>query len=178
MRYIIVKRTLSASWLNFSLLIYMYSSSWVRNPHNLDWVLLKGLGGLVLTEFACSCLSRLATVLCNWSIISSTWSGDGRGVHQVSLLFELVSILFDIVIFFKSLQDFTCTDWWLLCHNLHFLMPICTCSLVNLVVKGSYLNPNFCIIIIVVTLYTIWSVTLTDLPRCLSITAPAGAFMS
>ena len=46
--------------------------------------------------------------------------------------------------------------------------------LVNLVVKGSYLNPNFCNVVVVVAMYTVWSVTLTDLLRCPSITAPAG----
>ena len=44
--------------------------------------------------------------------------------------------------------------------------------LVNLVVKGPYLNPNLCT---VVAICTVWSVTLTDLPRCPSITAPPSA---
>ena len=60
-------------------------------------------------------------------------------------------------------------SWPLSTHLYSYLL------LVNLVVKGSYLNPNFCNIVVVVIIYTIWSVTLTDLLRYPSITAPAGA---
>ena len=40
------------------------------------------------------------------------------------------------------------------CHDPRFLVYLYL-SLVNLVVKGSYLNPNFCIVVVAVAMYTV-----------------------
>lgn len=127
-RYVVAKRTLSASCTSFSLLTCMYNSNCVKNPRIFERVPLNGSGGLVFTDLACSRPSRWATVSCNWSICQvpvPVMEEEFVGLRH-SNLHPCCSTYLLFLLFQVTIRLYLCTDWQILCHDPHCLVPIHT----------------------------------------------------